>query len=142
MSKPALWYNPFQTAGHATLSNAVGLAVTINACRYNKTKSFVMAVQSRTSASADNDATILARFLTNGDRPLPKNVARYILTLTMSEGDKARMHELVVRNLEDDLTPAEKIEMHDFGLAGDVLAILKSKARCTLGVKPKKRTAS
>jgi hypothetical protein len=32
--------------------------------------------------------------------------------------------------------------MHDFGKAGDILAILKSKARRTLGVKPRKRTVS
>jgi hypothetical protein len=45
-----------------------------------------------------------------------------------------------VRNQNDELTAAEKKEMHDFGKAGDVLAILKSKARRTLGVKPKFRS--
>jgi hypothetical protein len=101
-----------------------------------------MATESRTSHTSDNEVTILARFLTNGKGPLPKIVARYILNLTISEQDKARMHELAVRNQDDALTPAEKKEMHDFGMAGDILAILKSKARRTLGVKPKKRTAS
>jgi hypothetical protein len=101
-----------------------------------------MATRLRTSRSSDNEVTILARFLTNGDRPLPKTLARYILGLTISERDKARMHDLAVRNQNDELTPAEKREMHDFGKAGDVLAILKSKARRTLGVKPKKRTVS
>jgi hypothetical protein len=95
-----------------------------------------------TTRSGDNEVTILARFLTNGDRPLPKNLARYILALTINEPDKARMHDLLVRNQHDALTPDEKKEMHDFGKAGDVLAILKSKARRTLGVKPKKRTTS
>jgi hypothetical protein len=86
--------------------------------------------------------TILARFLTNGDRPLPKNLARYILGLTIGERDKRRMRDLVVRNQNDQLSRTEKKELHDFGKAGDVLAILKSKARRTLGGKPKKRTAS
>ncbi len=95
-----------------------------------------------TTRSGDNEVTILARFLTNGDGPLPKNLARYILGLTISERDKVRMHDLVVRNQQDSLTPAEKQEMHDFGKAGDVMAILKSKARRTLGVKPKKRMTS
>jgi hypothetical protein len=45
------------------------------------------------------------------------------------------MHDLVVRNQADALTPAEKEEMHAFGKAGDLLAILKSKARRTLGIK-------
>ena len=52
------------------------------------------------------------------------------------------MHDLVVRNQNDSLSPAEKKEMHDFGKAGDILSILKSKARRTLGVKPKKLTTS
>jgi hypothetical protein len=96
----------------------------------------VMATQSQVSNNRDNEVTILARFLTNGNGALPKNVGRYILELTISEQDKARMHDLVVRNQNDKLTPAEKKEMHDFGMAGDILAILKSKARRTLGVKP------
>lgn len=101
-----------------------------------------MATQSRISPSRDNEVTILARFLTNGGGPLPKNLARYILDLTISDRDKARMHELAVRNQDDDLTPAEKKEMHDFGKAATLLSILKSKARRTLGVKLKTRTVS
>ena len=101
-----------------------------------------MATQARTFHSRDNEVTILARFLSNYDRPLPKSLARYILGLTISEQDKARMHDLVMRNQNDELTPVEKKEMHDFGKAGDILAILKSKARRTLGAKPKKRTVS
>jgi hypothetical protein len=101
-----------------------------------------MATQSRTTHSRENEVTILARFLTNYDRPLSKSVARHILGLSISDGDKARMHDLVVRNQNDELTPAEKKEMHDFGIAGDILAILKSKARRTLGVQPKKRPVS
>jgi hypothetical protein len=72
----------------------------------------------------------------------PNDEQSYILGLTISERDKARMHDLVVRNQNGALTPTEKKEMHDFGKAGDVLAILKSKARRTLGFKPKKRTIS
>jgi hypothetical protein len=101
-----------------------------------------MATQSRTSDPRDNEVSILARFLANDDRPLPKSIARYLLGLTISDRDKARMHDLSVRNQNDALTPAEKKEMHDFGMAGDILGILKSKARRALGVKPRKRTVS
>jgi hypothetical protein len=52
------------------------------------------------------------------------------------------MHELAVRNQDDDLTPAEKEEMRAFGRASTLLSILKSKARRTLGVKLKTRTVS
>ena len=67
-----------------------------------------MATASRTSHATNNEVTILARFLTNGDRPLPKHLARYILTLTISEQDKARVHDLVVRNQRDSPFADEK----------------------------------
>lgn len=92
--------------------------------------------------SGGNDAAILARFLGNGDEPLPKNLARYFLDLTISERDKARMHELAVRNQDDALTADEKAEMHAFGRAATVMSILKSKARRTLSVKLRARTVS
>jgi hypothetical protein len=86
--------------------------------------------------------TYLARFLGNGDGQLPKDVARYILDLHVSERDKVRMHDLAVRNRnqEDALTPAEKEEMHAYGKASTLLSILKAKARRTLGIKLKTRT--
>jgi hypothetical protein len=95
-----------------------------------------------TTHSDGNDVAILARFLGNGDEPLPRNLARYILDLTISDRDKARMHELAMRNQDDALTADEKAEMHAFGRAATVMSILKSKARRTLGVKLKARTVS
>jgi hypothetical protein len=58
------------------------------------------------------------------------------------ERDKARMHDLAVRNQEDALTPAEKEEMFAYAKAGTLLGILQSRARRVLGIKPTKRTAS
>jgi hypothetical protein len=101
-----------------------------------------MATASRTSHTSDNEVTILARFLTNGNGPMPKSLARYILNLTIGQKDKDRMHELAVRNQDDALTPAERKEMHDFGKAATLLSILKSKARRTLGVTLKTRSVS
>jgi hypothetical protein len=97
---------------------------------------------STTARTIENEVTILARFLGNGDGQLPEDVARYLLDLTISEQDKARMHDLAVRNQADALTPAEKEELLAFGKAGDVLAILKSRARRALKIKPKRRTVS
>ena len=48
------------------------------------------------------------------------------------------MHDLVVRNQSDSLSPSEKEELAAFGKAGDLLAILKSQARRTLGIKSDK----
>ena len=93
-----------------------------------------------TTHNRENEVTILARFLGNGDSHLPKDVARYLLDLHVSERDKARMHDLAVRNQDDALTPAEKKEMHAFAKATTLLSILKAKARRTLGIKLKTRT--
>lgn len=95
-----------------------------------------------TNHAAENEVTILARLLGNEGGELPKDVARYILDLDVSERDKARMHDLAVRNQDDALTPTEKQEMFAFGKATTLLSILKSKARRTLGIKLKSRTVS
>ena len=95
-----------------------------------------------TSHRNENEVTILARFLGNEDGQLPEDIARYVLDLHISERDKARMHDLAVRNQDDDLTAAEKEEMHAFGKAATLLSILKSKARRALGIKAEKRTVS
>jgi hypothetical protein len=69
-------------------------------------------------------------------------MARYVLTLGFNDRDKARLHDLAVRNQEDALTPAEKAELHAYAKAGTLLALLKSQARRALKRRPAKRTAS
>ena len=96
-----------------------------------------------TTRGSENEVTILARILLgNENGQLPKDIARCVLDLNISERDKARMHDLAVRNQDDDLTPAEKEEMFAFGKAATLLFILKSKARRTLGIKLETRTVS
>src|SRR5262249_7031469 len=95
-----------------------------------------------TTHTRETEATILIRALCNEDGLLPPEVARYLLDRQFSDRDKARMHDLAVRNQEDALSPAEKEELFAFVNAGDLLGILKSKARRTLNIKPKKRPAS
>jgi hypothetical protein len=95
-----------------------------------------------TTHASENEVTILARILGNEDGQLPDDVARYILDHNISDRDKARMHELAVRNQDDELTPAEREELYGFAKATTLLSILKSKARRTLGVKAQKRTLS
>jgi hypothetical protein len=88
------------------------------------------------------EAKIFARILGNDGGQLSRELARYVLTLGFDERDKGRMHDLVVRNQDDALTPAEKEELLAFGRAGDLLAILKSRARRMLDIKPKKTGTS
>src|SRR5437870_1763838 len=99
-----------------------------------------MPMNSATTQASENEVSILARILGNENGQFPNDLARYILDLKFSDRDKARMHDLAVRNQHDALTPPEKEELVAFGKAGDLLAILKSKARRTLGVKPQNHT--
>lgn len=95
-----------------------------------------------TTHPGENEVTIMARILGNENGQLSADFARYILNHEISDTDRARMHELAVRNQDDDLTPAEKEELYGFAKATSLLSLLKSKARRTLGVKPRNRTLS
>ena len=92
--------------------------------------------------AAENEVTILARFLGNEDGQLPEDFARYILAHEISGRDKAGMHDLAERNQDDALTPSEKEELHGFAKAASLLSILKARARRTLGITPAQRTVS
>ena len=99
------------------------------------------------SATATNLETshalaILARVLGNQNDRLPVTIARNFLKLAFSDADKLRMHELAVRNQDDELNSAEKEEMFAYAKAGTILSILKSRARLSLKSNPKKRVKS
>jgi hypothetical protein len=88
-----------------------------------------------TNQILEGEMTILARMLGDEGGRLPDDLARYILSIKISDRDRARMHDLAVRNQSDDLKPGEKEEMLAFGKATTLLSILKSKARRALGIK-------
>jgi hypothetical protein len=90
-----------------------------------------------TRHTSESEVTILARILCSEDGQLPLEIARYILDRKISERDQARMHDLIVRNQNDERTPAEKEEMFAFGKATTMFSVLKSGivpnlARCGL----------
>jgi hypothetical protein len=95
-----------------------------------------------TDHPSQSEVAILARILGNEDGKLPPAMARYVLNLGFSEQDKARMHDLAVRNQQDALDPGEKEELLAYSKAGTLLSILKSQARRTLKSKPNQRTTS
>ena len=94
------------------------------------------------SRPGDNEVAILARVFDDERGLLPRDLARSILDVEFSERDRARMHDLAVRNQHDALAPTEKEELVAYAKAGSLLSILKSKARRVLGSKTRKRTAS
>jgi hypothetical protein len=89
------------------------------------------AAKSRTSELA-----IFSRLLKADKGDLPRELARYVLTLGFEEEDQARMRELAERNQEGVLSTEEQEELQNYVNAGHLLALLHSKARKSL--KPKK----
>jgi hypothetical protein len=79
-----------------------------------------------------SEATLFSRLFTNGKNGLTREVARYILGITFSDEDKARMHELAGKNQEGTIAPGELRELDSYVKMGDLVAILKSKARLAL----------
>lgn len=82
-------------------------------------------------AEGSHLAAIFGR-LWEGRATLTVPLARHVLTLGFADADVARMHELAERNRAGELTPGEAAELDDFIRAGDLLAILQSKARMRL----------
>jgi hypothetical protein len=58
--------------------------------------------------AGQSEVAILARVLSNCQGGLPLVAARHILSLGFGEDDKARMHDLAVRNQEVALFSIEK----------------------------------
>jgi hypothetical protein len=75
------------------------------------------------------DAGIFADLWDREPSKLTAPVAHYILKLHFTDDEKARVLELVRRNRDGSLTSAEISEMDSYLKAGDLLAILQSKAR-------------
>jgi S-adenosylmethionine:tRNA-ribosyltransferase-isomerase (queuine synthetase) len=79
-----------------------------------------------------SQAAIFLRLWETEDGKLPRTLARIILKLGFPKYDKARMHELALKNQEGQITPSELEELDNYIKAGDLLAILQSKARSAL----------
>jgi hypothetical protein len=79
-----------------------------------------------------NEVTILVRLLSHGQPDLTPKLARHYLGLQFSEADKARMHELALKNQQGLTTAEERDELRGYAKAGCLLGILQSKARKVL----------
>jgi hypothetical protein len=88
----------------------------------------------------ENEVTILARVLGNGQDRLSAQWARQLLALRFSERDEARMNELAERNNRGTLSAAEKDELLGYAKAGCLLGILHSKARRALKARSKPKS--
>jgi hypothetical protein len=85
--------------------------------------------------SRNSELAIFGRLLKADKGDLPRDLARYVLTLGFGGEDQARMKELAERNQEGNLSSQEQEELRNYVKAGHLLALLHSKARKSLNPK-------
>lgn len=78
------------------------------------------------------EVDIFSRLIDPSNPSLTRDGARAILELNYRESDHARTSELARKSNEGTLTPDERRELEGYVFVGDVLALLKSKARLSL----------
>jgi hypothetical protein len=67
-----------------------------------------------------------------GGPSLPPELAEWILTLHISDEEKARMVDLAERGNAGTLSAEEQVEIQNYAQAGNVLSVLHAKARLAL----------
>jgi hypothetical protein len=82
--------------------------------------------------AGDIEADIFSRVIDPANPSLTPQAAEGILLLGYSEADHTRMAELAERSNRGELSDDERREFEGYVFVGDLLAILKSKARLSL----------
>lgn len=78
------------------------------------------------------EADVFSRLIDASNPTLTPQAAAGILQLGYSEADHARMAELAGKSNAGTLTPEERRELESYVFVGDVLSLMKSKARLSL----------
>jgi hypothetical protein len=78
------------------------------------------------------EAAILTRVIRPDMDDLPAEQAKASLRLGFEQIDLDRLHELVVKNQDDDLTPFEKEELEGYLRISAFLDLMHAKARHSL----------
>ena len=82
--------------------------------------------------AGSKEAAIIARIVHAEKDDLPKDIAKGFLRLSLDQSDLDRLHELVVKNQDDALTPAEKTELESHLRISLLVDLMHAKALCTL----------
>jgi len=88
-----------------------------------------MATATITSTS---DTAILSRLIRPEDDNLTAAAAEALLAILFDKADLDRMHELAVKNQDDELTIPEKTELDNYRRVSFLLDLIHSKARRSL----------
>jgi hypothetical protein len=91
-----------------------------------------MATQQQSSIGSKAEAAILTRVIRPDKDDLPAEQAKALLRVRFEQSDLDRLHELVVKNQDDDLTPAEKEELEGYLRISAFLDLMHAKARYSL----------
>ena len=78
-----------------------------------------------------DEAAILNRLIRPSEK-LSQAAARALLRLNFDEADRARMHELAIKNQADELTPKEESELQSYLKVGLIVDLIHAKANHSL----------
>ncbi len=82
--------------------------------------------------TGSNEAAILMRVIRPEKDDLPDEQAKALLRMKFEQDDLDRLHELVVKNQDDELTATEKQELEDYLRVSAFLDLMHAKARYSL----------
>ena len=92
-----------------------------------------MATQQLTGSDSNVEAAILTRVIHPERADLPEEAAEAVLKLfSLDQGDSDHLHDLLVRNQDDALTPAEKDELEAYLRVSMMIDLMHAKARYSL----------
>jgi hypothetical protein len=89
--------------------------------------------------STNSEAAIWARLMLAQKDDLSREAAEFLLAVDFGEGDRQRMLELAERSEAGVLTTEELAEFDSYLHVGNLLAVMQSKARLALKMKPVER---
>lgn len=78
------------------------------------------------------EAAILSRLIHPERGDLPQEAASALLRFDFEQGDLDRLHELVTKNQEDSLTPAERQDLESYLRMSAIVDLMHAKARHSL----------
>jgi hypothetical protein len=85
-----------------------------------------------TTMPTATESAILSRIIEPNQPAMPVPVARLILEWRFTDDDQRRMHTLLEKAKDGTLTRSEKAEAETYERVGNLLSIMKSKARRSL----------
>ncbi len=77
----------------------------------------------------NTEAAILTRILKAEDQAITPDVARFLLSMKLTEADEERVNELSAKACAGSLTEGERQELESYLHIGTLLGVMQSKAR-------------